>query len=142
MVSFTPGANVHNVQMHSDSHLLNLPHILQSIVVVVEENQGLEAAQLHLVNLDQPKVENVLTSFFKHLHPVHLHDQLQDDPIKVDPLGVGLLPGNHLVAHHDDDDDDDDNHLVAHQVHLSRPPLSAKVHTFDEGAVRRPVFQK
>ena len=45
------------VQMHIDSHLLNLPHILQSIVVVVEENQGLEAAQLHLVNLDQPKVK-------------------------------------------------------------------------------------
>ena len=42
---------------HIDSHLLNLPHILQSIVVVVEENQGLEAAQLHLVNLDQPKVK-------------------------------------------------------------------------------------
>ena len=63
MVSFTPGANVHNVQMHSDSHLLNLPHILQSIVVVVEENQGLEAAQLHLVNLDQPVFKMFLQVF-------------------------------------------------------------------------------
>ena len=52
------------VQMHIDSHLLNLPHILQSIVVVVEENQGLEAAQLHLVNLDQPVFKMFLQQVF------------------------------------------------------------------------------